>query len=765
MAQSHILGYPRIGSDRQTKRAVEAYWSKEITASELHDRTNAIKEANWLAQKQAGLDYVTVNDFSCYDHVLDMSALLGVVPERFESTGDVSVDTYFRMARGRAPTGKDVPACEMTKWFDTNYHYIVPELADDQTFSISCPKLFGEVDHAKGLGYQVKPVLVGPITYLWLSKAKGQNTDKLVHLDKLVAAYEQILTRLSEQGVEWVQVDEPALSLDLPKEWVSAFPSVYERLNQARTKIMIATYFGSLEENLNLIGKVACQGWHLDRVRGQDDLNKVLQWLPSESVLSLGVIDGRNIWKADLSSKLESIRPVYETLGERLWVSTSCSLLHSPVDLDNEVKIDKEIKSWLAFAKQKLGEVALLKQALVDPSSVADELKAFDACAVSRQTSTRIHNQAVKDRIDAIDVSMRQRQNRYQTRAKAQKEALQLPLAPTTTIGSFPQTKEIRSLRRNWKKGDLSTQEYETQIKAQIQHCVKVQEEIGLDVLVHGEAERNDMVEYFGELLDGYAFTQNGWVQSYGSRCVKPPIIYGDVSRRQPMTVEWTAYAQSLTTKWMKGMLTGPVTMLFWSFVRDDQPRSTTANQIALALRDELIDLEKANIKIIQLDEPAFREGLPLRKKEWLSYLEWAVDAFRLSTSGVQDSTQVHTHMCYSEFNDVIESIAALDADVITIETSRSDMELLEAFEDFQYPNEIGPGVYDIHSPIVPCAKDMVSLMEKAASNIPVERLWVNPDCGLKTRGWPETIDALKEMVKAAQIVRETATQKEPELA
>lgn len=766
MAQAHILGYPRIDKQREMKKAVEAYWSKGISQQELFEQGKQIRQRNWSVQNQAGLDFVTVNDFSWYDHVLDMAALLGVVPERFDFTAkEVDVDTYFRMARGRAPSGKDAVACEMTKWFDTNYHYIVPELTAHQAFDMASTKIFDEVEEAKSRGYNPKPVLVGPMTFLWLAKSKDEGLNKLDLLDSLLPAYQRILERLSQQGVEWVQMDEPILVHDLPKDWQEGFDKAYAAFQENNPRLLLTTYFGSVDDHLERVMRLPVAGWHFDQVRGQDSLTKILKQLPDTAVLSLGVVDGRNIWASDLNEKLDVLEPIKDQLQDRLWISSSCSLLHSPVDVSQEQKLDLELKSWLAFAEQKVEEVAVLKQALSDRNSVQDRLTQSAQLVEQRRKSTRIHNPKVQERMSSISESMWQRTSAYAQRAKAQKAALKLPLFPTTTIGSFPQTKEIRGLRRDWKKGDMSEQDYVSQIRQQIQLAVKAQEEIGLDVLVHGEAERNDMVEYFGELLDGFAFTQNGWVQSYGSRCVKPPVIYGDVSRRKPMTVEWTQYAQSLTQKHMKGMLTGPVTMLCWSFVRDDQPRSQTANQIALALRDELIDLEKANIRVIQLDEPAFREGLPLRHKDWPHYLEWAVKSFRLATSGVQDSTQVHTHMCYSEFNDVIESIAALDADVITIETSRSQMELLDAFKDFKYPNEIGPGVYDIHSPRVPDVKEMVTLMKHAQKRLPHERLWINPDCGLKTRAWPETKESLINMVKAAQQLRAEVKTEEPALA
>lgn len=766
MVTAHILGYPRIGKQRELKKAVEAYWAGSMDRQSLFEEGKRLRKEHWQAQKDAGLSMVTVNDFSWYDQVLDMASLFGVVPSRFGSIeNEVDIDTYFRMGRGRAPTGKDTTACEMTKWFDTNYHYMVPELTSDQSFRLSLSKPFEEVEEAKSQGYTPKPVIIGPLTFLWLSKAKGEDFDKLSLLNKLLPVYKEVLEKFKAQGVEWVQIDEPILTLDLDKNWQQGFKDAYKALEDRNVKLLLTTYFGSLEDNLDTLASLSVDGWHIDAIRSQDKLQTLVARLPKDAIFSVGTVDGRNIWRTDLRAKLEQLKPLHDQLGDRLWVASSCSLLHSPVDLDVESKLDDEFKSWLAFSKQKVAEISTLATALTSPEKVESALKRSDEIRESRNSSSRIHNPAVKKRMSEIKQEMWHRPSPYQQRAKKQKAALNLPLFPTTTIGSFPQTGDIRKLRRDLKRGDLSYADYVTNIKKHIEEVVREQEALGLDVLVHGEAERNDMVEYFGELLDGYAFTQNGWVQSYGSRCVKPPIIYGDVSRPKAMTVEWTQYAQSLTPKLMKGMLTGPVTMLCWSFVRDDQPRSQTSDQIALALRDEMVDLEKAGIKVIQLDEPAFREGLPLRHKEWISYLEWAVRSFRLATSGVQDETQVHTHMCYSEFNDVIESIAAMDADVITIETSRSQMELLDAFETFNYPNEIGPGVYDIHSPRVPDAKEMVQLMQKASERIPAERLWINPDCGLKTRGWAETKEALSNMVKAAQTVRASIKNGEPELA
>ncbi|WP_421706275.1 5-methyltetrahydropteroyltriglutamate--homocysteine S-methyltransferase [Alloalcanivorax xenomutans] len=760
MTTLHNLGFPRIGARRELKQAQEAYWAGTLQQSELEHVGRSLRERHWALQAQAGIDLLPVGDFAWYDQILEFSCLLGVVPARFgqDADADVDLDTLFRMARGRAPTGTPAAACEMTKWFDTNYHYIVPELAADQNFRIARESLFEQVEEAKALGHDPKPVIPGPLTYLYLSKGEdfdgADDSAKLALLETLIPVYRRILQRLADQGVQWVQIDEPILVLDLPDAWQRAYLRVYDQLAAASTaRLLLATYFGALKNNLFTALELPVAGLHLDRVRGDDDLEQVISRL-GDKVLSLGYINGRNIWRTDLDAALATLKPLKEALGDRLWLAPSCSLLHSPVDLDQEDKLDTELKSWLSFAKQKLDELALLGGALDGDAAAEAGLQAQREALRARSESTRIHNPAVAERIGASGDLSRDRLSPFAGRIAKQQDALKLPAFPTTTIGSFPQTREIREARRDWKAGKLDDAAYTEQMKQEIARCIRYQEEVELDVLVHGEAERNDMVEYFGELLEGFAFTRFGWVQSYGSRCVKPPIIFGDVRRPNPMTVEWARYAQSLTDKPVKGMLTGPVTILQWSFVRDDQPRSETCKQIALALRDEVRDLENAGIKVIQIDEPALREGLPLRQGEWQAYLDWAVDCFRLATVGVDDDTQIHTHMCYSEFNDIIEAIAALDADVITIETSRSNMELLDAFRDFQYPNDIGPGVYDIHSPNEPDVAWMVGLMEKAAERLPKERLWVNPDCGLKTRKWEETQGALANMVAAAKQLR-----------
>ncbi|MDW0361285.1 5-methyltetrahydropteroyltriglutamate--homocysteine S-methyltransferase [Halomonas venusta] len=762
MTVSHILGYPRIGAQRELKKATEAYWKGDISREDLEATGQALRLSHWQIQQNAGLDFISVGDFAFYDQVLNVSVMLGAVPARFNaqhevSAGNVDLDTVFRMARGRAPSGTPAAACEMTKYFDTNYHYLVPELHKGQSFTLASERLFNEVDEALQAGFTPKVTLTGPLTWLWLGKTKGSDFDRLSLLDSVLDVYSEILARLATQGIEWVQLDEPALVQDLPLAWQQAYERAYHRLQSAPLKLLVASYFGALGDNLSLATRLPVAGLHIDAVRAPGQIESVIDRLGPHQVLSIGLVDGRNIWRADLAALRERLLPLKVRLGQRLWLAPSCSLLHVPVDLSQETELDSELASWLAFARQKLDEVVTLTRLIDNRTTPVDEQRVSEATHAldQRRESTRIHQPAVSSRLAAITAQDSQRQSPYAARAAAQRRALALPLFATTTIGSFPQTGEIRSARRAFKAGELSQTDYEGRMREEIAFVVERQEALGLDVPVHGEAERNDMVEYFGEQLEGFAFTRFGWVQSYGSRCVKPPIIFGDVTRPVPMTVKWSEYAQSLTDKPMKGMLTGPVTILQWSFVRDDQPRATTCRQIALALRDEVLDLEKAGIQIIQIDEPALREGLPLRQHEWQDYLDWAVESFQLSAAGVKDSTQIHTHMCYSEFNDIIGAIAALDADVITIETSRSDMELLDAFQDFAYPNEIGPGVYDIHTPNIPDVAWMVALMEKALEKIPADRLWVNPDCGLKTRGWAEVEPALANMVEAANQLRQ----------
>ena len=766
MALAHTLGFPRIGADRELKKALESYWKGDLDQDALQSVGRQLRATHWQLQKDAGIDLLPVGDFAWYDQVLTHSLAFGVIPERFDSTRDEhglpTLDTLFAMARGATATccggehGQTQYAQELTKWFDTNYHYLVPEFSAEQPFKLSWEQLFDEVAEARALGHNVKPVIIGPLTYLWLGKAKGNHFDKLDLLERLLPVYNEILGRLAAQGVEWVQIDEPILTLDLPQAWKNAFERAYHILQYSPLKKLVATYFSGLQDNLGLAVGLPVQGLHIDAVRAPDQLLHVLDRLPTYKILSVGLVNGRNVWRCELEPVLAQLQFAQERFGDNLWVSSSCSLLHSPVDVEREDKLDPELKSWLAFAVQKCGEIAVLRDALNDPQApkVQAALAESRAVQLSRAESPRIHKADVQARVAAIGPNDSQRHSPFAKRIEQQRARLKLPAFPTTTIGSFPQTASIRLARQAFKQGKLSANDYTDAMRHEVRHSVQIQERLGLDVLVHGEAERNDMVEYFAEQLDGYLFTRFGWVQSYGSRCVKPAIIYGDLSRPNAMTVDWITYAQGQTDKVMKGMLTGPVTMLMWSFPREDVSRKVQAQQLALALRDEVLDLEAAGIKIVQIDEAAFREGLPLRRAQWQEYLDWAVEAFRLSASGVRDETQIHTHMCYSEFNDVIEAIAAMDADVITVETSRSDMELLEAFKAFDYPNDIGPGVYDIHSPRVPDTAEMVKLMSKAVKRIPAERLWVNPDCGLKTRAWPETEAALVNMVAAARQLR-----------
>ncbi len=753
MVKTHNLGFPRIGAKRELKFALEKYWKGHSSKEELHALALELRQLHW--DNQAALDFVPVGDFSFYDQVLDLSFLLGNIPSRILEVGGEALDQYFRLARGRSANDADshcVRAGEMTKWFDTNYHYIVPEFSADTQFSLNAAPLFEQLSQAKK--YKQKPVLLGPLTYLWLGKAKDQS-NKLALLPRLVAVYAELLKQLAAQGIEWVQLDEPILVTELDQSWKQAFIEAYQSLKAAPIKILLATYFGELRDNLALACQLPVQGLHLDAINAPHEVEKILPQLSAESILSLGVINGRNIWKTDLTATLAWLQPIHELLKDRLWLAPSCSLLHVPVDLNSETAIDPEIKNWLAFALQKIAELELLAKGLNQGlAAIQTELRANQAALEARRNSVRVHNPAVKAALEKIATTLGKRKSPYAERAEKQAALLKLPLFPTTTIGSFPQTEAIRQARNQFRQGTLDEASYKTCMQAEIQTCVQQQEALGLDVFVHGEAERNDMVEYFGEQLNGYVFSQFGWVQSYGSRCVKPPILFGDISRSKPMTIEWIQYAQSLTNKPMKGMLTGPVTILNWSFVRDDQPRSVSCYQLALAIREEVLDLEKAGVRIIQIDEAALREGLPLRRSDWNNYLNWAVEAFRITANGVQDETQIHTHMCYSEFNDIIAAIASMDADVITIETSRSDMELLEAFNNFAYPNEIGPGVYDIHSPNIPSEEHIVQLIRKAAERIPAKRLWVNPDCGLKTRHWNEVLPALKNLVGAAKALR-----------
>lgn len=749
MAISHILGYPRIGEKRALKFALESYWKGNQSAEELQATGRDLRAQHWQKQQASGLDFITAGDFSFYDHVLDHAVLFGAIPKRFNLKEINNARDYFALARGNA----EQPAMEMTKWFDTNYHFIVPELDHDTDFTLNAHNFLAQLNEAQKQNATVKPVLLGPVSFLYLSK--GRDFNRLDLLDKLVQQYAKLLQELQQRKIEWLQIDEPILAMDLDTEWLAAFDKAYAAFKTARPKLLLTTYFASVARYQANILRLPVDGIHLDLVRAPEQLDTFVAALPKDWVLSAGVVDGRNIWRNDLDKTLARLTPVSKTLGERLWIAPSCSLLHVPATLAHEEKLDDEIKSWLAFADEKLQELAILAKALTQgEAAVAEELQVARKAVAARHNSTRVHAAKVKARVAALKAGDEQRPAAFAVRQAAQKEALKLPLLPTTTIGSFPQTREIRASRAAFRKGEISAEQYAADMKQHIEYAVREQEALDLDVLVHGEAERNDMVEYFGEQLAGYVFTQNGWVQSYGSRCVKPPVIFGDVYRPHAMTVETASFAQSLTKHYVKGMLTGPVTMLQWSFVRDDQPRETTALQLALAIRDEVDDLQRAGIAIIQIDEPAFREGLPLQKADWADYLRWAVRAFKLSASVADNTTQIHTHMCYSEFNDILPSIADMDADVITIETSRSHMELLDGFGEFSYPNEIGPGVYDIHSPRVPSADEMEVLIRRAAEVIPAQRLWVNPDCGLKTRGWDETRKALQHMVDVAKKMR-----------
>lgn len=765
------LGVPRIGRRRELKFALESYWSGKSSEAEVLDRAKALRAANWIEQRDRGVTKIPSNDFSLYDHVLDTAVMVGAIPPVYGWSGDrLPLDTYFAMARGsqggladcgHAGHGHGVTALEMTKWFDTNYHYMVPELRDDQDFALSSTKPVDHFLEARSLGIHTRPVILGPVTFLKLAKSHDEGFNPVALLSKLLPVYQDLLVRLFRAGADWVQIDEPALVLDLLPNEREAFHFAYDRLSQAapELKLMLATYFGALGDNLNTALSLPVSGLHIDLVRAPDQLEAVGRLAPKEMVLSLGLIDGRNVWRADLLSILDRIKPVIAGWpAGRIEIAPSCSLLHVPIDLDLETAIDAELKSWLAFSVQKMDELAALSRALTEGrDAVGDDIKDASLAAASRRSSLKVHDPLVSGRLACVEDAMSHRDGSFATRRKLQAKTLGLPSFPTTTIGSFPQTADVRKARSRHARGELSYIDYEAFLKSETAKAVGWQEEIGLDVLVHGEFERNDMVQYFGEQLSGFAFTENAWVQSYGSRYVRPPIIFGDVSRPNPMTVRWWDYAQSLTSKPMKGMLTGPVTILNWSFVRDDLTRSTVCRQIALAIRDEVIDLERAGAKIIQIDEAALREGLPLRKLDWNGYLTWAVECFRLCSSGVGDATQIHTHMCYSEFNGILEAIAAMDADVISIETSRSKMELLDAFRNFKYPNEIGPGVYDIHSPRVPEIAEIADLLSLARNRIGDDQLWVNPDCGLKTRKWEEVRPALVNMVAAARQLRRKA--------
>lgn len=748
----HNLGFPRIGRDRELKWALEAYWRGAIDGAELERRGRELRHRHWQLQADAGLELVPAGDFSWYDQVLDVTTMLGAIPQRFGwDGGAVDLDLYFAMARGRA----SVPACALTKWFDTNYHHLVPELTAGQPLRLATTRLLDEVAEARALGFAVKPVLVGPLTWLWLARSAAcQGDDRLHRLPEVVAVYREVLARLAALGVDWVQLDEPVLALDLPPAWRDGLAAAYGALAGRGPAILLATYFGRLGEQLEAACALPVGGLHLDGVRG-GELEAAAALLPAGRVLSAGIVDGRNIWRTDLDAALARLRNLRERHRGPLWLAPSCALLHVPVDVAGDARLPESIRPWLAFATQKLDELAILRTALDEGEyRVAAALDEARTARAERRRSPTVHRPAVAARLAALTPADERRGADRAARAAVQRERLGLPLFPTTTIGSFPQTEAIRRARGRWRSGELGDAAYEDFLREEIATAIRAQEALGLDVLVHGEAERNDMVEYFGEQLDGFAFSGKGWVQSYGSRCVKPPIIYGDVARRAPMTIAWIRYAQGLTEKPVKGMLTGPVTLLNWSFVRDDQPRAATCLQLALAIRDEVRDLEAAGIGIIQIDEAALREGLPLRQADRADYLDWAVRAFRIAASGVADATQIHTHMCYSDFNDIIAAVAAMDADVTTIESARSDGRLLDAFRDFDFPGDIGPGVYDIHSPNVPEPAELLDRLRAMRARIPAERLWVNPDCGLKTRTWDEVRLALAAMVAAARALR-----------
>ncbi len=760
MALSTISGYPRIGGNRELKKALEQFWSGKIAESDLVKTGAEIRKKNLETQRAAGIDIVPVNDFSFYDQVLDTTALVGNVPARYGwNGGNVELDTYFAMARGRSGYN-DIAAMEMTKWFDTNYHYIVPELGPDTTFSLSSTKPFDELAEAKAAGATAKVVLVGPLTYLLLGKSEDENFDRLSLLDDLLKVYNEVVSKLADQGAEWIQIDEPILVTGVDEKTVSAMEKAYAKLAEAKgaSKLLVNTYFDHVADIYKQLVQLPVDGFGFDLVRGGETLNAIQDHgFPEGKTLVAGVVDGRNVWRNDLRTTLSLLQNVTDLSpkAEEMQVSASCSLLHVPITVEREKDLDEEIRSWLAFANEKLEEiVTLTRGASEGEDAIANELAQSEKLQESMRTSTRKFNPEVRNRTEKLTPASADRSVPAAERARIQKEKLQLPPLPTTTIGSFPQVPELRIERRKFDKGEITREEYEAFLEQQIRDVIELQEELDIDVLVHGEPERNDMVQYFGEQLDGFAFTRYAWVQSYGSRYVRPPLIYGDVSRPEPMTVRWAKFAQSLSDKPVKGMLTGPVTILNWSFVRDDQPRSETCTQIALAIRDEVTDLEEAGISMIQIDEAALREGLPLRREDWQEYLDWAVRSFRISAAGAKPETQIHTHMCYSEFGDVFQAISDLDADVISIENARSGLELLETFRNEGYDKDIGPGVYDIHSPRVPPKEEIAQNLRETLSVLNADKVWVNPDCGLKTRKSPETNAALKNMVEAAKDVR-----------
>jgi 5-methyltetrahydropteroyltriglutamate--homocysteine methyltransferase len=761
MVHATNLGYPRIGARRELKKVLEQFWSGKLGEDEMLAQAASLRQQHWQLQQRAGLTHIPSNDFSLYDHVLDTVAMVGAVPKRYQWDGSVvDLRTYFAMARGMQndqDQASAIPAMEMTKWFDTNYHYIVPEFGPEQRFQLASTKPIDEFLEAKALGIHTRPVLLGPISFLLLGKTHHSGVDPLTLLDQLLSVYEEVLLKLAQAGADWVQIDEPCLMLDLTEAVQEAYRSTYTRLAAASSlRILLATYFGDLRDNLPLAVQLPIAALHLDLVRAPEQLEQALSLVPASLALSLGVVDGRNVWRTEFDRALALIERGVQALGsERILVGPSCSLLLVPIDVQQETHLDEDMRSWLAFANQKVEEISLLARAFNEGSAAIDgELQENRRTFANRRSSPRIHNPQVAERVQAISEQMAQRPHAHDIRKQRQQEKLHLPILPTTTLGSYPQTAEVRAARAAHKSGKMDDASYEAYLRQAIEQVIRFQEEAGLDVLVHGEFERSDMVEFFSEQLTGMLFTQHGWVQSYGSRCVRPPIIYGDVARPQPMTVYWTQFAQSLTPRPVKGMLTGPVTIMQWSFVRDDQPRSETCKQIALAIRDEVLDLEAAGIHIIQIDEPALREGLPLRHADWRAYLTWAVFCFRLAAGGVRDETQIHTHLCYSEFNDIIEDIGRMDADVISIEAARSQFELLDALETYRYPNDIGPGIYDIHSPRVPTTAEFVDELHHVLRVITPEQMWVNPDCGLKTRHWEEVRPALTHLVEAAHQLR-----------
>ncbi len=766
MVYATNLGYPRIGAQRELKKALEQCWSGKISEAELLERAATLRKQRWQLQQRSGLTHIPSNDFSFYDHVLDTIAMVGAVPKRYHWNGThVDLSTYFAMARGierDQDQAHAIPAMEMTKWFDTNYHYIVPEFEAEQQFRFASTKPIDEFLEAKALGIQTRPVLLGPISFLLLGKTHNNDLHSLSLLNQLLTVYEEVMLALAQAGATWIQIDEPCLVLDLDTATQEAYRTAYTRLAIHRAthapslQILLATYFGDLRENLPLALQLPIAALHLDLVRAPEQLELALAQAPASLSLSLGIVDGRNVWRTNFDQALAYTEHAIQRLGtERILIGPSCSLLHVPIDIIQETQLDEEMRSWIAFANQKVEEISLLTRALNQGvTAIEPELQANREAFKSRRSSQRIHRAEVARRVQSIREQMAQRPHPHNVRKQRQQEVLKLPTLPTTTLGSYPQTADIRAARAAYKSGKMDQESYEAFLRQGIEQVIRFQEEIGLDMLVHGEIERGDMVEYFGEHLTGMLLTQHGWVQSYGSRCVRPPIIYGDVARPRPMTVDWARFAQSLTARTVRGMLTGPVTIMQWSFVRDDQPRSETCKQIALAIRDEVLDLEAAGIRAIQIDEPALREGFPLHDADRQHYLSWAIFCFRLASSGVRDETQIHTHLCYSRFDDIVPDIAAMDADVVLIEATRSGFDLLEALKEYRYPNDIGLGIYDVHSPRVPGTQEFIEELQHVLHILPPEQTWVNPDCGLKTRRWEEVRPALAHLVEATKQTR-----------